>query len=279
MRCIFARMRSFLLLICVTSFFYACNNGTTENESTLNDSLASINKEYALRQLIVTYPDSALLKERLIQYFRDHDNYDAAIAQTDSIIKKDSTNDRWWDIKATLYSENDDTANAILCWEKASAINPQPRYLLPLGYLYADTKNPKALFISQLLSNSDSSKKNKEAMLISGIYYGKTDKQKALSFFDEALSTSYTFMPAYREKAIVLYNMGKYNEAIKVLETALTVQTTYDEAYYWLGRCYEKLDRKEIAMDSYQHAIDMAKATGNADYEEAIDALEKLRGK
>ncbi|MEP6677342.1 MAG: tetratricopeptide repeat protein [Ferruginibacter sp.] len=270
-------MKLFLFFISTVCIFFSCSNNNTDEAISENPSVAA-NKEQQYKDLIKKYPDSQLLKERLVQYYRDNNNYDAAINETDAQIKKDSSNDRWWDIRATLFSENDDTANAILSWEKATSINPQPRYLLPLGYLYADRKNPKALFIAQLLMNSDSSKKNKEALLISGIYYSKSDKQKAISFYDQALGVSYTFMPAYREKAIALYDLAKYNDAIAVLQRALTVQSTYDEAYYWMGRCYEKLNRKDLAIESYQRAIDFSKETSNTDYIEAIDALKKLNG-
>lgn len=273
-------MKTGYLLIGALMMLCSCNNNSKQEEETATDSATlKAKREQQLKALVNKYPDSLLLEEKLVQFYRDNENYPAAIKETDAILKKDTMNDRWWDIKANLYSETDDTLNAVRSWEKASNINPQPTYLLPLGYLYADMKNPKALFIARLLMNSDSTKLSKESLLISGIYYGKTDKQKAISFFDKALAASYTFMPAYREKASALYDLGKYSDAIIVLERALTVQSTYDEAFYWLGRCYEKLGDKQSAMDNYEHAIEISKQTINGDYVEAREALENLRGK
>ena len=268
------KVRFFSSIICCF-IIYSCSNNSGEDNSANIDSTL-VNKEQQIKNLVAKFPDSALLQERLVQYYRDNENYTAALATTNAILQKDSSSDRWWDIRATLYSETDDTTNAIISWEKAASLNPEPKYLLPLGYLYADLKNPKALFIAQLLINSDSSKMNKEAMLISGIYYNKADKQKAISFFDKALQSSYTFMAAYREKAMVLYDLAKYKEAMEVLKRALSIQSTYDEGWYWLGRCYEKLNDKEHARESYQHAIDFSRETENGEYQDAIDALNKL---
>ena len=81
-------------------------------------------------------------------------------------------------------------------------------------------------------------------------------------------------MYAYREKAIALYNEKKYENAIKVLKRAVTIQNNFDEGYFWMGKCYEKLGRKDEAIESYQRALLYDK-----DYIEARDALNKIEAK
>jgi tetratricopeptide (TPR) repeat protein len=78
-------------------------------------------------------------------------------------------------------------------------------------------------------------------------------------------------MNAYREKAIALYDQAKYEDAIKVLTKAVTLQNKFDEGYYWLGRCFEKLNNNKDAVESYKNAL-----LYNPDYVEAKDALGKL---
>ena len=65
--------------------------------------------------------------------------------------------------------------------------------------------------------------------------------------------------------------MGKYLDALKTLELALAVKKTYDEAYYWMGRCYEKLGKREEAIENYRTALQLT-----PDYIEAKDALGKI---
>jgi tetratricopeptide (TPR) repeat protein len=121
--------------------FISCNNNTAETKKHYPE------KEQQLKNLITRYPDSILLKENLIQYFRENGNYGAAIATTNEALNKDSLNDRFLDIKATLSFENGDTINAIRAFEKAIAINPQPEYIISLGSLYAQNEEPDGIGI------------------------------------------------------------------------------------------------------------------------------------
>lgn len=229
-------------------------------------------QEKNLEDAIAQYPDSMLLKENLIQYYRDNGNYDMAIGYTGNIIQKDSNNAHLWDIKATLYFEDEDTLNSIKAYEKAISIVPDPGYIMSLGSLYAQTKNPKAIVMADALVQASKTAATKEALFIKGLYYSYTgDKQKAIGFFDNSLALDYTFMFAYREKAIALYDMGKYEEALAVLDKALTLQNSFDEGYYWTGRCLEKLNRINEAIDYYRTALQY-----DPNFVEAKDALAKL---
>ena len=78
-------------------------------------------------------------------------------------------------------------------------------------------------------------------------------------------------MEAYREKAIALYDLGKYKEALAVLDKAVTLQNGFDEGYYYKGRCFEKLNKIPEAIEMYERALMYDK-----DYVEAKEALAKL---
>lgn len=255
------------VFVAASCIFFSCGDhlGSIETSSIIPA------EEKQIRERIVEYPDSILLKEKLIQYFRDNSNYGQAIAEADYALKKDSNNERLWYIKATLLSENDDTLKAVKAWERIIAINPNPEYLLSVGTLYAFTKNPAALSVADSLMMPGVSAKN-QALFIKGLYYNSTgDKVKAVQLFDTCISMDYTNTLAYREKAIAEYDLGKYTDALKTLQLALVIRKTYDEAYYWTGRCFEKLGKKEEAIDNYKQALVLS-----PDYVEAKDALAKL---
>ena len=252
-----------VIFICLT----ACNNTSTNTEQA---SVAS--KEKQLKDAITQYPDSLVLKENLIQYYRDSSNFGQAIIETEKLIQKDSSNARLWDIKATLYFEKADTTNAIKAFEKAISFNAQPEYIMSLGSLYAQTKNPLALIMADGLLQAPKAKAEKQALFIKGLYYSYTgDNLKAISFFDNCLALDYTNIMAYREKGICLYNIAKYKAAIQSLEKAVALQSTYDEGYYWIGRCYEKLNQPKDAILNYQTALEI-----DHDYAAAKDALARL---
>ncbi|MFT3681011.1 MAG: tetratricopeptide repeat protein [Ferruginibacter sp.] len=256
----------FCLFIIASALIISCSNNSKEAKA----DAAMPAQEKELRELIAKYPDSALLKENLVQYFRDNSNYSQAIEETDKILQKDSLSEKAWYMKAMLHSENDDTTQAINAWEKLVHINPNPEYIMSLGSMYATAKNPLALGMASLLMSNPQTRY--QALFIQGFYYNNAgDKERAIPFFDQCIAIDYTNMLAYREKAIAEYDAGKYLDALKTLELAVTVKQTYDEAYYWMGRCYEKLQQKEQAVKSYQLALQF-----NAGNIEAKDALAKM---
>lgn len=227
----------------------------------------------SLKNDIQEHPDSLMLKVNLIEAYRNEGYYDSAISIASQELVKDGGSAYLWNIKATLYFENNDTANAINSLEHAIKIYPLPDYLVALGTVYAEIKNKKALLIADELLRSNKMKSGKDAYFIKGIYYNyMNEPQKAITSLDSCLNLDYTYMYAYREKAIALYHQKKYEDAIKVLKRAVTIQNNFDEGYFWMGKCYEKLNREEDAIESYQKALLYDK-----DYAEANDALERLQ--
>jgi tetratricopeptide (TPR) repeat protein len=260
MKIIIAFFASLIILL------VACNNQSDSSQNKTAIPLAEQN----IRDEITKYPDSFNLKEKLVQYFRENGNYTTAIVETDRILLKDSTNSRLLYIKAMLYSENEDTTKAIKAWEKLVAIEPSPENLISLGTLYAFTKNPATITLADDLLKLPNAQP--QALFLKGLFYSNVnDKIKAVGFFDNCISLDYSYLFAYREKALCQYDSGKYLDALKTLELAITVNKTYEEAYYWMGKCFEKLNKKEQAIQNYQLAIQF-----DPNYIEAKDALGKL---
>jgi len=246
----------------------ACNNN--EKGSVANQAQSS--QEAELIKAADQYPDSLPLLENLVLYYRNNGNYSAAIARMDKALAKDSLNAGLWDIQGTLHFENYDTLKSIAAFERAADINPMPDLVIALGTLYAQTRNQKALAVADGLILADKAKAEKQALFIKGLYYSYTgDKNKAISFFNQCLALDYTFMDAYREKAVAMYEQGKYADALETLKRATTLQNNFDEGYYFMGKCYEKLNRIPEAIEAYQTAL-----MYDPNYVEAKDALGKL---
>ncbi|KAA9037673.1 tetratricopeptide repeat protein [Ginsengibacter hankyongi] len=266
-------MKTILKIACGTilTIIISCNNNSNDK---VQADLSGSSKE-SLKNAIKKYPDSLLLIQDLIEAYRNEGSYDSALTLTDDQIKKDSNNAYLWNMKATLHFENDDTLNAINSLEHAVDIYPMPEYLVALGTIYAEVKNPKSLIIADGLLKVNRVKSGADAMFVKGLYYSyNNDKTKAINYFDSSLHMDFTYMFSYREKAIALYDLEKYEEALEVLKRAVTVQNNFDEGYYWMGRCYEKLGKKDDAIQSYQTALLYDK-----NFIEAREALNKLQGK
>ncbi|MEO6452724.1 MAG: tetratricopeptide repeat protein [Ginsengibacter sp.] len=264
-------VKRYLFLIYAASvLLYSCRNDEEEHKEK-----GLISQEAQLKKSISEYPDSLLLTENLIEYYRNNGSYDTAIHVTNLAIQKDSGNVELWDIMGTLQYENGDTLKAIKAYEVAINIYPLPEYIISLGTLYAQTKNPRALVMADALVFADRSKAKREALFIKGLYHTYiNDKKNALIFFDSCINTDYTYMFAYREKAIILYEQKKYEDALKVLTRAVTIQNSFDEGYYWMGKCYERLDSVQKAKENYQMALLYDK-----NFIEAKEALTRLEVK
>jgi tetratricopeptide (TPR) repeat protein len=263
------RSNFFYVSVFAVFLFVACNS----NDKTVAPPASDQNSIQSLKNQIKQHPDSLMLKENLIEAYRNAGYYDSALAVANQEILKDSGSAYLWNIKASLYFESGDTMQAINSLKRAIDIYPLPDYLVALGTVYAEIKNPKCLAIADELLKANKAKSGKDAFFIKGLYYNYINEPKnAIPLLDSCLALDFTYMYAYREKAIALYTEKKYEEAIKVLKRAVTIQNNFDEGYYWLGKCYEKLNKKDQAIQSYQNAL-----LYDNDYIEARQALNGLQ--
>jgi tetratricopeptide (TPR) repeat protein len=265
-------MRRFLPFFIIATVFVGLSCNQNDNVDDAAQSTA-VTIQQQLKEQVKKYPDSILLRETLIQNYRDSGNYEAAIAEAKSTIAKDSTNGTLWNDLFWLYYEDQDTTNAVISLEKATLLSSNPTYYVTLGSVYAQTKNENALVVADKLYAYPTKDYKKESLFIKGLYYSTIgEREKAIPFFDQSLEIDYTYFDAYREESICLYNMGKYEEALKKLQKAVSIKSDFSVAYYLMGRCYEKLNNKQDAINSYQLAVQT-----DPDYDEAKDALSKLQ--
>lgn len=264
-------MAKFSLIFILLIVLISCG----ENKKTALEKKETQSAFQPIKDSIKKYPDSLLLREILIQQYRDSGFYDSAIGYTQSLLKIDSSIARFWFIEATLQIENGDTAAAIDGYEKAANLNPTEKHLTELGNVYAITGNKRALAVASLLSQNPEIKTQRNPHFIRGIYYNAIGNNKAaIPFFDDCLKISYTDMEAYLAKSISLYDMGNYSDALAVLDKAITLQNNFETGYYYKGKTLEKLNRLTEAADAYRQAL-----LYDREYAEAKEALKRIEGK
>lgn len=260
-----------MIVIAVSVFIFSCSENDKKQTAVNAAELQSIDKLIAE---VRRNPDSTGVRIQLINSFDSLKMYTKAIAQTDSLIKRDSLNNRLWFIKAQLQEDNKDTMAAIKSYTRAVNINPSPQALLYLANLFAETKNPKALLICEDVQKLGLGREtDADCNFIAGIYYSRTgaDKQ-ALKWFDKAISDNYTLPEAYMEKGFIYYDNKNYPQALKVFETAITVNRTYTDAYYWRAKCQEALGNKTEAVLDYKRSLGLDKQL-----KEASEAIQRLQ--
>lgn len=256
-----------ILLIC---FILSCKNNQKDVDE--KSQTETISPETSLKNAVKQYPDSVVLLENLLGYYVNAENYDSALSAINMAVTKDSGNPILFDMQSVIFAAKGDTANAIISLEKAILIYPSPAFIISLGSLYAQTKNPSALEMADALLIGSKANAEKEAYFIKGIYYSFINqKEKAIPFFDKALSTDFQFMEAYLEKGIALYDLKKYKESAEVLNKAVTLRNNFDRGYFYLGRSLEKINKTAEARMAYVKAI-----MYDPNYEEAKAALNRL---
>lgn len=263
-------MKKFIFIFGV--FIFAVSCGETDNKA----GSVTAEKQQVVDQLskeVKRNPDSAQLRFRLINSLDSLKMYKEAIAQADSLIKRDSLNNGLWFTKAQLQESNKDTANAISSYEKALSIYPSVDAQLSLANLFAETKNPKALAICRnVISMGLGRETDANCNFIAGVYFARIgDKRRALQAFDNSIKDNYTLMEAYMEKGFIYYDSKNYNEALRVFETALSVNNTYADGYYWKAKCYEAMGNKQEAVTNYKRSLGLDKHLN-----EAAKAIKRL---
>ena len=266
----------FLAIICFITLTYSCKerkDNSSPKESVTNSSNDNLKEqENKLLKIIDTNNDSLLPKENLIQFYRTNNQYDKAISTVDTYISKDTNNIRLMHIKSVLLLEKSDTIAALSNLEKTISIYPSALDLIMLGAIYANQSNAKSIQISNILLRDFKELAEAEAYFIRGSYYSNTgDKKNAIEQFNRCISHTITFMEAYREKALALASIKKYDEAINTLNKALILNNNYPEGYFYLGEILEKTNNKDDALEAYQKAL-----LYDTGYIEAANAIKRL---
>ena len=247
-------------------FLFSCHTKKKGNDT----ANTNYNAEQHLKTLIALAPDSLLPKENLIQFYRDNNDDTKALSITQQFLVSDSNNERLLHIAGVLFLDSGDTINAINSFKRAISIQANINDLIYLGHIYALQKNSSAIIVADSLSKKPTFQK--ESYYIKGVYFSSIgDFEKAILFFNRCTDIDFTFMEAYRGKAMALIQMKKYQEAIYVLTKATTIQNNFVEGYFYLGQCYEKTKNTKQAIESYQKAL-----MYDPNYLEADSALQKL---
>jgi tetratricopeptide (TPR) repeat protein len=263
-------MKYFIVVIFISVFTISCgqddeatNNVTGEQSQLIND----------LKKQVQQNPDSAGVRMKLVNALDSARMYKEAITQTDSLIKRDSLNNGLWFTKALLLESNKDTTEAIKSYERALNIYPSVETQLNLANLLAETKDARSLLICSNVSGMGLGRgTDASCNFIAGVYYARSGKnQQALNLFDKAINDNYTLMEAYMEKGFISYESRSYADAIKVFETAITVNKMYPDAYYWKAKCFEAMGNREEALVNYKRSLGLDK-----NLKEAADAIKRL---
>ncbi|HSF45983.1 MAG TPA: hypothetical protein VLA58_08220, partial [Chitinophagaceae bacterium] len=123
-------------------------------------------------------------------------------------VKTDSLNPELWQKIYQLELDKGDTAQAVSSLRNYTLLVPEDgNGWLEFAWLLADTKDSRALQVTDSLKLVKDPEIGTRAAYISGVYYSNIGKDdRALAVFDSIITTNYTYLDAYIEKGIILHD-------------------------------------------------------------------------
>ncbi len=264
------------ILFSLVVLLIGCNSNDTPKNEKVNEAIDIPDNLRILMQQVNAADNNIELRLQLAEKLDSAKLHVFAAAQMDSLLVGDSLNSGYWLKRGQFLRRAEDTTKAIKSFEYAAKIYAGDEQLIELANLYAETKNPKALTVCNILrKNFPNGKYNDQAYFFEGLYYSKlNDVAKAIALFDQCLQINFHFLDAYVEKGYLLYNEKKFKEALQVFTKLTEVSNSNADGYYWQAKCYEALNNKVEAIKHYQQAL-----TIDATIEEAKAALQRLEVK
>jgi tetratricopeptide (TPR) repeat protein len=221
------------------------------------------------------FPDNPDFRRRLSEAYLQTGRSSEALKQYDDMLLTDSSDFEVWYDKGMLLVQMNDTPAALQALAKSYALQPLTLNGLALANLYAETKNPLALTIIDEIIGKDSLSESLDPIFIKGVYYSNTKQYPlAMEQFDKCIRADWKFTDAYIEKGIILFEEKNIDVALETFKMATTVSAANADAYYWQGRCYEAVGKKEEALDNYMRAYALDRS-----FTQAKEAINRLRNK
>lgn len=81
------------------------------------------------------------------------------------------------------------------------------------------------------------------------------DADLARDMFDRAILIKPDYAEAWNRRALLFFNAGKYDEAIRDLEAALTREPRHFGAWIGLGMIFESMEQQPAALKAYREAL------------------------
>lgn len=88
-------------------------------------------------------------------------------------------------------------------------------------------------------------------------YQAQDDLEGARDAFDRAIALKPDYAEGWNRRAVLFFNDGKYDEAVKDLETAITYEPRHFGAWIGLAMIFESVNRPDAALRAYEKALEI----------------------
>jgi tetratricopeptide (TPR) repeat protein len=227
---------------------------------TLSDIFFATNRMFDARQALescLEYDENnAEARSKLAEIYFIVRKYQLAMDQTVRLLELDPSNTRALFMQGMILKEAGDTTAAINRFQRA--IELDERFYEPymqLGVLYTARENPVCVeyFTGALRIRPNS----EEALYGRALWYQEHDDlDRAMQDYTSIVQINPRNKNAHFNMGYLHYTYLKvYDQAIKHYSDAIAVDSSYAEAFYNRGLCYEALGDVAAAAADYAHAL------------------------
>lgn len=264
-----AFLSTFLLSIgsMVLLVLWGCRNKDNQTKNgLLSEEVAALSKQF---------PDSLPLQIQYHQQIFLNGNQKGAIEGLMKLAEKNPGRIDLLNELAAMSLQNKDTALSIHFLNQAIDVNPnQSDAAFMLAGIYAAQKNPNWKNITEHLTRQKEDPiASARGYYLMGIQLANEKRTlEAIAAFDSAIIQHFTFVDAYIEKAILLFDTDQTDQAIDLLYKAQDIDRKSPDIPFWLGECYLKKKNQDKALNFYEQTLRL-----DPEYSSAIDRIAKIK--
>ena len=227
-----------------------------------------------LKEALNALPKSLFLRLSLARAYNALDKTEDALGVCSAILLEQPDQVNTLMLQTELFQKKGDSTAVLKNLEKSYSLAPlNLEVAFKLAYQYAETKNSKAISLTDTLIMRDSLHLHADPYYVRGLYYSNTgDKEKAIHFFDETIKKDYNYLNAYIEKGKALLDQQKLTPAYKAFGLANTIDPAFADAWFWMAKCQELMDLKDEAKLNYEKAYSLDKT-----FTEAKEAADRIK--
>lgn len=192
----------------------------------------------------------------------------------DKIMRVDPQNPDAFLMFGINYTAIGDTARAIGAYQKAVQLDPEMvDAWIQLARLRAARNEPNAIqFFDAAIKVAP---EDVTPLMVKADYlWEKEELEKAIAVYEEVISLDNSYEDAYYNIGLIYLQMDNLEKAYENFDITVKMNPLYFKAFYYRGLTSEKMGNLEAALADYDQSMRMAPG-----FEKASEAHEKLKAK
>lgn len=241
--------RLITLGILLSWFLLSCNGQEKKSTSEKQVKVSGIEE---LNRKIKENPNDASFFIARARYYQEQKLINNAIADLESALKLEPENTEYYLLLVDYYLQAGKLKNTIAVLKKILSVDPNnSEALLKMGEINLILKKYPEVFdyVNKVLENDPY---NGKAFFIRGYVYKEMgDTNSAIKNYNETVKHDPNNYNAVNELGLI-YSARRNPIAIDYFKNAIAIDSTKNEAYYYLGMFYQNNDYLNEALDVYR---------------------------